>query len=340
MEEYPSVNDLKAALNKQVQRAEIRMKSLKNMLELLKISDKLIPSIKFYILSGWQGMVQHDQVDIEPAPQVLDNVHLIPPRSQAHLLITKSSMLEWTASEMSQLVKNAESQIRGKIPKGARMKESLNHRDLYGIDTLTSSRFLTSLLSMITSHMNGQELGWILSKQLLSSLQTLFRLIGPEMSLITSVRGGNCRVKSTSANGGVANVSAIFEDTLQRCKSLPPPLNGVELARMMRVGTRVVRGLDWKWADQDGPSPSEGRVIGELGEDGWIRVQWDNGSTNSYRMGKEGKYDLKLADPPPMTETESDSESEAVSEDQIDGHSEVRSFFGHFEAFKTAILTI
>ena len=38
-------------------------------------------------------------------------------------------------------------------------------------------------------------------------------------------------------------------------------------------------------------------MIGELGEDGWIRVQWDNGSTNSYRMGKEGKYDLKLADP-------------------------------------------
>ena len=37
-------------------------------------------------------------------------------------------------------------------------------------------------------------------------------------------------------------------------------------------------------------------MIGELGEDGWIRVQWDTGSTNSYRMGKEGKYDLKLAE--------------------------------------------
>lgn len=39
-------------------------------------------------------------------------------------------------------------------------------------------------------------------------------------------------------------------------------------------------------------------MIGDLGEDGWIRVQWDTGSTNSYRMGKEGKYDLKLAEPP------------------------------------------
>jgi E3 ubiquitin-protein ligase HERC2 len=54
-------------------------------------------------------------------------------------------------------------------------------------------------------------------------------------------------------------------------------------------------------------------VIGELGEDGWVRVQWDNGSANSYRMGKEGKYDLKLADPPPSDEhnvlPEADEES-------------------------------
>lgn len=49
---------------------------------------------------------------------------------------------------------------------------------------------------------------------------------------------------------------------------------------------------------QDGPPPGLGRVIGELGEDGWIRVQWDTGSTNSYRMGKEGKYDLKLVELP------------------------------------------
>ena len=65
---------------------------------------------------------------------------------------------------------------------------------------------------------------------------------------------------------------------------------------------------------------SIGSFLGELGEDGWIRVQWDNGSTNSYRMGKEGKYDLKLADPPPMTETDSDSESEVQSEAVTDLH--------------------
>ena len=65
---------------------------------------------------------------------------------------------------------------------------------------------------------------------------------------------------------------------------------------------------------KDGPPPGIGRVIGELGEDGWIRVQWENGgSTNSYRMGKEGKYDLKLAQPPEVPENEDEEEEESES---------------------------
>lgn len=35
-------------------------------------------------------------------------------------------------------------------------------------------------------------------------------------------------------------------------------------------------------------------MIGEL-HSGWIDVTWDHGGSNSYRMGAEGKYDLKLA---------------------------------------------
>lgn len=65
---------------------------------------------------------------------------------------------------------------------------------------------------------------------------------------------------------------------------------------------------------QDGPPPGLGRVIGELGEDGWIRVQWDTGSTNSYRMGKEGKYDLKLVELPASTQPlaeDSDTEDDS-----------------------------
>ncbi|XP_071056058.1 E3 ubiquitin-protein ligase Ufd4 isoform X3 [Onthophagus taurus] len=67
-----------------------------------------------------------------------------------------------------------------------------------------------------------------------------------------------------------------------------------QMLKHITVGARVVRGMDWKWRDQDGNPPGEGTVTGEL-HSGWIDVTWDHGGSNSYRMGAEGKYDLKLA---------------------------------------------
>uniref|UniRef100_T1J5Y0 E3 ubiquitin-protein ligase n=1 Tax=Strigamia maritima TaxID=126957 RepID=T1J5Y0_STRMM len=67
-----------------------------------------------------------------------------------------------------------------------------------------------------------------------------------------------------------------------------------QVLKHMVVGARVVRGIDWKWRDQDGNPSAEGTVTGEL-HNGWIDVTWDHGGSNSYRMGAEGKYDLKLA---------------------------------------------
>lgn len=62
--------------------------------------------------------------------------------------------------------------------------------------------------------------------------------------------------------------------------------------KSMTLGTRVVRGPDWKWREQD--ASGEGTITGEL-HNGWIDVTWDHGGQNSYRMGAEGKYDLKHA---------------------------------------------
>ncbi|XP_072037056.1 uncharacterized protein [Amphiura filiformis] len=76
----------------------------------------------------------------------------------------------------------------------------------------------------------------------------------------------------------------------------PLPTSGAELVAMMKIGTRVVRGQDWKWGAQDGTPPTEGSVIGELSENGLIYVQWDSGGSNRYRMGNDRKYDLKLAE--------------------------------------------
>ena len=38
--------------------------------------------------------------------------------------------------------------------------------------------------------------------------------------------------------------------------------------------------------------------MSEIDEDGWVLVQWDYGSTHTYRMGKDNKYDLMLYEGP------------------------------------------
>ena len=55
-----------------------------------------------------------------------------------------------------------------------------------------------------------------------------------------------------------------------------------QMLRHLVPGARVVRGLDWKWRDQDGNPQAEGTITGEL-HNGWIDVTWDHGGSNSYR---------------------------------------------------------
>jgi len=57
---------------------------------------------------------------------------------------------------------------------------------------------------------------------------------------------------------------------------------------------RVERGPDWRWGNQDGGLGSVGVIIG--GErSGWVSVQWPSGTSNGYRVGDVGMYDLQLA---------------------------------------------
>ncbi len=54
-----------------------------------------------------------------------------------------------------------------------------------------------------------------------------------------------------------------------------------------------MRGPDWEWGDQDGGKGSIGTVTDTDDDDGWVKVKWDsNSSNNSYRIGRNGKFDL------------------------------------------------
>ena len=68
---------------------------------------------------------------------------------------------------------------------------------------------------------------------------------------------------------------------------------------------------------QNGPIPGEGTVISEVGSDGWVRVRWDTGSVNSYRMGKEDKFDLRLAPSELAPKTKPEEVKEEMKDVQI-----------------------
>jgi len=70
-------------------------------------------------------------------------------------------------------------------------------------------------------------------------------------------------------------------------------------AKPLPVGTLVTRGPDWEWGEHDGEPGNVGKVISDdTLHKGWVRVKWSNGYTDSYRMGYDGKFDLKVVSPP------------------------------------------
>lgn len=48
----------------------------------------------------------------------------------------------------------------------------------------------------------------------------------------------------------VADCLVIYEDERLGARARGTSLSGPELASLMKIGTRVVRGRDWKWGDQ------------------------------------------------------------------------------------------
>lgn len=53
---------------------------------------------------------------------------------------------------------------------------------------------------------------------------------------------------SSVSDGG--HLQVIFEEARHKNKAHLAPLTGPEVAALLKLGTRVVRGPDWKWGDQ------------------------------------------------------------------------------------------
>ncbi|XP_038616113.1 E3 ubiquitin-protein ligase HERC2 [Tachyglossus aculeatus] len=306
-EEPVDVEKMRKCLLKQLERAEVRLEGIDTILKLATKSF-LLPSVQYAMFCGWQRLIPEGTHIGEPLTDCLKDVDLIPPFNRMLLEVTFGKLSAWAVQNIRNVLLDASARFKelGIQPVPLQTISSENPAGP-SLGTVPQARFLLVLLSMLTLQHGPSTLTLLLNSGMLALTQTTLRLIGPSSDNVED-----------DANGSVRGASAtVLEESRKETAPVQLPVSGPELASMMKIGTRVMRGVDWKWGDQDGPPPGLGRVIGELGEDGWIRVQWDMGSTNSYRMGKEGKYDLKLAEPPPAaqpaaedSDTEDDSEGE------------------------------
>lgn len=308
------VETLRRAMYCQMQRARVREQGILMMRELLK-KDYLITSVKYTMLNGWLGLTYENKSLGDGITHCLHDIQLTTPYQKSKVILAEAEVISWAVQALRAYVVQTELPNKQKISG----KSSLNQGTYTWLRKLPRARFLLTILGMLTGYQCANKIGLLINSGLLSSILTLLRQIGPSSASLCE--GG----EDQGQQGGIGeasktkiDITAIYEDTIQRSKPQSVQLSGMELAALMKIDTRVVRGVDWKWGDQDGPPPGEGRVIGELGEDGWIRVRWDNGATNSYRMGKEGKYDLKLAEPPTPPDDDSD---EADGDSPLNGNS-------------------
>jgi hypothetical protein len=77
------------------------------------------------------------------------------------------------------------------------------------------------------------------------------------------------------------------------------------LTDKIRIGLRVVRGVDWDRGKEDGGEGNVGTVVEILNNSQQVRVQWDSQDTLNvqenpyscvYRTGMDKKYDLRIFD--------------------------------------------
>ncbi|XP_039287848.1 E3 ubiquitin-protein ligase HERC2 [Nilaparvata lugens] len=282
-EEGGDVEALRKAMYCQVERANMRKKGISLIMELLK-RDSLIPSVKYNVINGWLGQVHQKNKD---RWENLEDILLVTPYQKTEIILMKNEVLQWTLDSLKKLVIQADKWAKWYSPRAP----------LNCLKKLAWTRFVLSLIGMLSQLHGRNELNLIINSGIFPIIEFILKEID---------------IESTQSSNEKSNKEKymIFEENTNEYKPNVAVVSGPDIVGYLKIGTKVVRGADWKWGDQDGPPPGEGRVIGELGDDGWLRVLWDNGSTNSYRMGKEGKYDLKLAEPPLVDDNHGHTDTE------------------------------
>lgn len=165
-------------------------------------------------------------------PHCTADVGLIPPYDRVILERAFSRINSWAVNTLREAIIFADD-----IFKRAESKPDSTPNDFHGglsLGALPVARFLLATLGILTAQHNASDMSLILNSGTIGLTQTIMRLAGP------------CE----AAEEEDSSLAAIIDEAKATKKAPTIPITGPEMAKRMKIGTRVVRGPDWKWGDQ------------------------------------------------------------------------------------------
>lgn len=254
MQENVDVETLRRAMFCQIQRYQTRKEGLKMFDKLLSINH-LLDAAKYNIYNGFLNSAYGDESNESNEQQydhILENLNLITAYQKADILIAHSQILEWTIKEFQKYVNQEPIIGKHKWPHGD--KDQTNLGTYVFLKKVSRARFLLMIFGLLAKNYTANELSLLINSGLLGT------------SLGILHQAGNSDLPQS--NKSDKELSVVYEENikLKHNFSKDGMLTGPELVKLMKIGTRVARGADWKWGEQDGNG--EGRIISEVGDDG------------------------------------------------------------------------
>ena len=167
-------------------------------------------------------------------PHCLADVGLISPYDRVILETAFRRINSWAVKTLREAIIYANDTF-----KKAEASPNTTPDDFHGglsLGALPVARFLLATLGILTAEHNASDMSLILNSGAVGLAQTIMRLAGP------------CEATGEED----ASLAAIIDEAKAAKKAPIIPMTGPDMAKRMKIGTRVVRGPDWKWGDQVG----------------------------------------------------------------------------------------
>lgn len=258
MQDACDVETVRRAMYWQVQRYQIRRQGLKMFYSLLQLNG-LLDAVRYNLLNGYLGLHYIDNKYV--TSNILEDVTSITAYQKTNLLLVHSDILSWLVRELQTMVNEEQISPRFKQHQQQQHNSQWLQSDPYNISNmgtyvflkkLPRARFILSIFGILAKAVGPNELSLLINSGILGTVLGLLRQTGSDIPAIKYSY----------------ELSVVYEDTILKQKTNKTNLSGADLAKLMKIGIRVVRGADWKWGDQDGNPPGEGRIISEVGDDG------------------------------------------------------------------------